>query len=481
MLTAEENAKPSSEAGRGPTISAEASLRILLVDDDPEVRSLLHEALVNRGHQVFEASTGSEALALLSHHPWDLALLDVRLPGMDGLTLFRRIRAETPDTAVILMTAYGAVQDAVDALREGAYSYVTKPFDPWEFVESTVGRLAAACAVKKALQESDTSDAHSEDPAAQVIGRSLVMRQLLTRLRTVAQSDAPLLILGETGTGKELVARTVHALGTRRAGPFIAVNCAAFPEALLEAELFGHDRGAFTGAIKKRDGRFKAAEGGTLMLDEIAEMSPSAQVKLLRVLEEGTFEPLGTNQTLKADVRIMSATHQDLKDAIAKGKFREDLYYRLNVLDLCVPPLRERAGDLPLLIQYFLRRLTPEGQAPPPLSPRAFATLSEYPFPGNVRELRHAIERALLLSKGQEIELQHLPQEIHGAPKADVEATGLRPLAQAMREFEREYLLRALASTDGGRGRTAELLGISRKNLWEKLKLHGISDADLED
>jgi DNA-binding NtrC family response regulator len=260
------------------------------------------------------------------------------------------------------------------------------------------------------------------------------------------------------------------------------VNCAAFPETLLEAELFGHERGAFTGAAKKRDGRFRAAHGGTLLLDEIAEMQPSAQAKLLRVLQEGTIEPLGTNESIKVDVRIVSATNRDLKKRIAEGLFREDLYYRLNVVAIAIPPLRDRRGDLPLLLHHFLRKFVAADHPIPEVGLRAWAALSNYPFPGNVREFAHAVQHAVVLSRGASIELEHLPEDIVGATRATGDANvDVKPLNAALKRFERDYLLRALALSGGRRIKAAEMLGISRKNLWEKLRAHGISDSDLDE
>ncbi|MFN7134647.1 MAG: sigma-54 interaction domain-containing protein, partial [Myxococcales bacterium] len=314
--------------------------------------------------------------------------------------------------------------------------------------------------------------------------RSPTAVRLCKRIEPIATSESAVLIIGESGTGKELVARSLHELGPRRERPFVAVNCAAFPETLLEAELFGHERGAFTGAVRKRDGRFKAADGGTLFLDEVAEMSPSSQAKLLRVLQEGTIEPLGTNAPIQVNVRILSATHRDLKKAMADGTFREDLFYRLNVIDVYVAPLRERRGDLPLLVEHFMQGLLPPRAPPPRISPAAWAALNEYPFPGNVRELQHAVEHALVLSRGAEIRLEHLPASITGGRQEyedGTAASSFLPLAVALREYEREYLLRALAAADGKKTRAAELLGISRKNLWEKLKGHGIVDSDFEE
>src|SRR4029077_18318999 len=382
-------------------------LDILLVDDEPDFRALVGDALRDAGHRVTLAANGAEGLSLISANVFDVMLCDIRLPRIDGLTLFRRVRQESPGTDVILITAHAAVADAVAALKEGAYDYITKPFDVDEIVLQ-MERIAAQRALKRELEQAraELSQRKGTNGARTIVGRSPPMLRLSERVETIAQSDAPVLITGESGTGKELIARTLHERSTRATKPFIAVNCAAFPETLLEAELFGHERGAFTGAVKRRDGRFKAADGGTLLLDEIAEVPLPAQAKLLRVLQEGTVEPLGTNEITRVDVRIISATHRNLRERIKEGRFREDLYYRLNVLDIEIPPLRDRRGDLPLLLQYFLNKFTPAGKSPPAISPRAWAVLSQYGFPGNVREFAHAIEHAVVLSGGNEIDVE---------------------------------------------------------------------------
>jgi DNA-binding NtrC family response regulator len=464
-------------------------LDILLVDDEPDFRTLVGEALRDAGHRVVLAANGAEGLTQISSNVFDVMICDIRLPKVDGLTLFRRVRQESPGTDVILITAHAAVNDAVAALKEGAYDYITKPFDVDEIILQ-MQRIATQRALKRELEQARAelsqrkSNGGGTGAAGAIIGRSPAMLRLAERIETIAQSDAPVLITGESGTGKELVARTLHERSNRRAKPFIAVNCAAFPETLLEAELFGHERGAFTGAVKRRDGRFKAADGGTLLLDEIAEVPLPAQAKLLRVLQEGTVEPLGTNESTKVDVRIISATHRNLRERIKEGKFREDLYYRLNVLDIEIPPLRERRGDMPLLLQYFLNKFTQPGKTPSTISPRAWAVLSQYHFPGNVREFAHAIEHAVVLANGGEIEVEHLPGGITGTldGASSTPAGSLRSLSAALKEFEHEYLLRALAQANGKKMKAAEILGISRKNLWEKLRLHGIaSEAEVED
>jgi DNA-binding NtrC family response regulator len=451
-------------------------LRVLLVDDEPSIRLTIAEKLRTDGHEVTCVVDGVEAIHRLEQFVYDVVITDMRMPRADGRAVFERVKKLAPDTSVIIITAYGGVSDAVEALKSGAIDYLAKPFDLDE-ITLRVRRIA-----ERRDLEHDLSEARRElaakSPEALIVGRSPAMVRLLGLVETIAQSDAPVLISGESGTGKELVARTIHESSGRRDRAFVAVNCAAFPETLLEAELFGHDRGAFTGAVRPRDGRFKAADGGTLFLDEIGEIPLLAQAKLLRVVQEGVVEPLGTNQRVPVDVRIISATHRNLRERIETGAFREDLYYRLNVLDLAIPPLRDRRGDLPILVEHFMARLVPSEQSLPSISPRAWAALSEYPFPGNVRELEHAIERAVVLSRGKEIDLEHLPEDIAG-PRTVEGGKGpsdIRPLSVAVKEFEREYLLRALEHAEGRKARAAEQLGISRKNLWEKLRAHGLGE-----
>lgn len=454
-------------------------LDILLVDDEQGLRDVLEEQLAERGHCVETADDGATAEECVKRRMFDVVICDVRPPQVDGLTLFRKIRKETPGTDVILMTAHSDVSQAVSALKEGAYDYLTKPFDMDELILQ-VRRIDEVRRLRRELDSART--ALGDRPSStSLVGQAPAIRRIQEMVKMVAQSDAPTLITGESGTGKEVVARMVHEQSSRREKPFVAVNCGALAESLVEAELFGHERGAFTGALRKRDGRFKAADGGTLLLDEVAELPLPAQTKLLRVLQEGTVEPLGTNTPVRVDVRIISATHRNLQERIKAGLFREDLFYRINVIELQIPPLRERPGDIPLLVNHFLARMTPTGAASPTISPAAWAALSQYTFPGNVRELSHAIEHALVLAGGKEIGVQHLPQGmVHPnttEPCGEAESPNLsdiRPLQAAVRDFEHAYLLRALRATEGKRARTAELLGISRKTLWEKLR----SDAD---
>jgi len=457
-------------------------LRVLVVEDDPDIRTAVTDALRDAGHEVVTVADGQLGLEQVVSTMFDVVVTDVRMPKLSGVALFHKVREVAPSTAVILMTSFATANEAVAALKQGAHDYLTKPFDVEELVIRVRG-IAERKALLGELAEARTRLAGTPDGA--IVGASPAIVRLLDLLSTVAVSDAPVLITGESGTGKELVARQLHALSGRSGKPFVAINCAAFPETLLEAELFGHERGAFTGAAKKRDGRFRAAHGGTLLLDEVAEIPLPAQAKLLRVLQEGTFEPLGSDVPVRVDVRVVSATHRDLKARIAQGTFREDLYYRLNGINLHVPPLRDRGSDLPLLVNHFLTRFsrTPGVDSPvPDLSLDAWRALAVYPFPGNVRELGHAMQHAVVLSRGGRIELEHLPPDIRTAATAGaLGAADLKPLAAVLKQAEREHLLRALAVAQGKRARAAELLGISRKNLWEKLNAHGISASDIDE
>jgi two-component system response regulator AtoC len=449
-------------------------LEILLIDDETSIRLPVGDALRARGHRVATASDGDEAMARLDAEVFHLVVSDVRLPKGDGFSILRRVRRDCPWTDVLLMTAYGTIADAVAAMKEQAIDYVTKPFDVQELV-TVVDRIDERRRLKEELREvrAQLAARRAEDL---LIGRSPPMARLREQIDAIASSDAAVLLTGESGTGKELVARMLHDRGPRRDRPFVAVNCAAVPGTLIEAELFGYERGAFTGAMRKREGRFAAADGGTLFLDEIGEMPQEAQAKLLRVLQDGTFEPIGTNTTVRVDVRLISATNRELRAAIEQGGFRQDLYFRIRVLELVLPALRDRPTDLPILVEHFLREFTPPAATSPiSLSPAAWAALGRYPFPGNVRELKHALQHATILARGGEIQLQHLPRDLQG--DADDEPAGhLRPLSMVLEEYEREHILRTLKTVEGERKRAADLLGISRKSLWKKMAKYGLSD-----
>jgi DNA-binding NtrC family response regulator len=441
-------------------------LDILLIDDEADIRLPLGEALRDLGHRVSLAADGGEAMRCLDHQTFNLVMSDVRLPKVDGFTILRRVREERPETHVVLMTAFGTIQEAVAAVKEAAVDYLTKPFELPE-VLGIVSRIDERWRLLRELAEARAQLAanHADH---MIEGRSPAMVHLRSQINAIANSSAAVLLAGESGTGKELAARMIHVASDRRERPFIPVNCAAVPATLIEAELFGHERGAFTGAVKRREGRFKAADTGTLFLDEIAEMPMEVQVKLLRVLQDGAFEPIGTNTPIKVDVRLISASNRDLKVMVAEGRFRQDLYYRIKVFELPLPPLRQRLVDLPILVEQFLREFTPEGQKTPTIAPAAWAALQTYSYPGNVRELKHAIQHATILAQGQQIEPHHLPAEFRS--KVEIPSSGsVEPLAMAMAQFEKRYIERTLQTTSGERARAAELLGISRKNLWEKM------------
>jgi DNA-binding NtrC family response regulator len=434
-------------------------LDILVVDDDQATRLSLAYALSDAGHRVVEAEDGEEAIALASERTFDVAVLDVRLPKVDGITIFRRLRTRAPRTAVILMTAFATIHDAVACLREGAYDYVTKPFDPEELTLRVIGHISEHVSLKRELEEARRLVA-SRDAGSPIVGTTPVMTRLVELVNTIAQSDAPVLVQGETGTGKQLVAHTLHARSPRKSSPFVAFDCAAFPESRIDVELFGGLDG----------GRIRAADGGTLLLAEVDTLPVTTQAKLLRVLEEGVVQPVAGGEPCPVRVRIVSSTQRDLKQLAREGRFRDDLLFRINVLDLQVPPLRERRADMPLLLAHFLRRFCP-GRVPPGIGPRAWDSLMSYPFPGNVRELAQALERAVVLAHGSEIDVEHLPETIttNSAPEEKLE-----PLSVASKDFEKRHVARALSLAGGDVDRAAELLGVSSRTLRQKRERYRI-------
>jgi DNA-binding NtrC family response regulator len=445
----------------------------LVVDDDPTVCSAIDAALRHAGHNATTSADGRQALALFDRQQFDLVLSDVRMPKLDGLTLFSTIRERSPTTPVILMTAHGAISEAVEAMQAGVADYISKPFELAELI-TRVTRLAERLWLERELLRppQNLSGARSR-----LVGTSPAMLELQRRIDTVAPTNATVVIRGDSGTGKELVARAVHEGSPRSEQPFVVINCAAFPEALIEAELFGHEKGAFTGAATKRDGRFKRADGGTLFFDEVGEIPMGMQVKLLRIVQEGTFEPLGSSHPVKVNARLVCATHCDLKQRVAEGTFREDLYYRLHVLDIRVPPLSSRLDDIPLLVAHFFGRFSDGGT--PRVTPRAWSALMSHHYPGNVRELEHAIHHAAVLSPNGEIDVTHLPPSISmlGGHAPEQRETD-QHLAVSMRGYERRCLMRALETTKGRKAEAARLLGITRKTLWEKLRSHQITTAE---
>ena len=472
--------------------------KLLLVDDEADVQYSFRRIFDSPEIELTTASSGEEALKFIPKiHP-DLVLMDIRMGGINGLETLRRIRELDSKLPVILMTAYGTTQTAIEAMKLGAYDYLLKPFDVPKLTQIVFGALKAARDMKRVVSYQPLLE--SEDYDLGVIGRSEPMQNVFKLIGQLAASDATALITGESGTGKELVARAIYHHSKRSKQPFLAINCAALPENLLESELFGHERGAFTGAASQRIGKFEQCNGGTIFLDEIGDMSLPTQTKILRVLQNGTFERVGGNQTVKVDVRVIAATNKPLEQAVAKREFREDLFYRLNVVRLEIPPLRNRAADIPLLVNYFLKKFA-QNQKPKSISPDALRLLENYAWPGNVRELENVIQRATVVTKGDVLLPIDLPAEITmrgGAlPRAEAGATEAatdtaastaeapKDLASTARllfrwarensslkvipAVERELIISALAETKGNQVQAAKLLGITRATLRKRV------------
>ena len=448
--------------------------KILVVDDDASHRTMLKAVLSAEGYQVQEADDGDTACREVEKNIFDLVLMDLRMKRMHGDAAQKKIYEISPGTPVVIMTAYGSVRSAVKALKAGAQNYLTKPIDVEELKILVVKTLHHRMLEEENLNLKERLDARFD--FGDIIGRSPSMRELFETLSLVAPSEATVLIQGESGTGKELVANAIHHNSHRKDRPFVKVNCAALPETLLESELFGHEKGAFTGAAGPKKGRFQLADRGTLFLDEIAEMAPATQAKILRVLQEREFEPVGGTRTVQVDTRVISASNRNLEEEIVAGRFREDLYYRLNVVMIKVPPLRDRSTDIPLLADYFLKHYAEKNhRSLKGFHPRAMDLLLRHAWPGNVRELENVIERAVIMARGDRVAPSHFPNTLqdHDANKSAKEpvlASG-RPL----KEVEKEMILKTLEDMGGNRTRTAETLGISRRTLQLKLKVYGIN------
>ncbi|MBW2501569.1 MAG: sigma-54-dependent Fis family transcriptional regulator [Deltaproteobacteria bacterium] len=443
--------------------------RILLAEDDEIMRETLFDRLAKSGWQVDSARDGREAIKLVEQNFYNLVLSDIRMPGLDGTTLLGKILRLSPGTDVILMTAYGSVESAVTCLKKGAADYILKPFD-MDDLTIRIMRLLDM----QAMRARCSSLEEQFGGRAPIIGSSWPMQSLLAMIDQVAASDTTVLITGESGTGKELVAAAIHYGSQRSSGPYIRINCAAIPENLMESELFGHEKGAFTGADARKIGKFEAASGGTILLDEIGEMPLPLQAKLLRVLQEREIERVGGNRTIKVDVRIICSTAKNLAEEARRGSFREDLFYRLQVIPILVPPLRERKEDIPELCRYFLEEFSKGRSVPLQISEQTLRALKAYDYPGNVRELKNILERISVLAAEPVIEPWHLPPDCGGSVHEEAESSSLN-LAAAVAATEKAFILKALRLTGGRRAKAAELLGISRKNLWEKLKLHNVS------
>ncbi|HSB80945.1 MAG TPA: sigma-54 dependent transcriptional regulator [Candidatus Methylomirabilis sp.] len=456
---------------------ARDSSRVLVVDDDPEIVAVLTELLKKAGHQASAVSTGAAAIAAGKEEPFDVILVDVRLPDMDGLAVLRAVQAVTPEVAVIVMTAFGTVEMAIQAIKAGAYDYVPKPFKLDEV------RIAVARALerKRLLAENRKyrQALRGKYRLENVVGASGPMLEIFKTVARVAPTRSTVLLQGESGAGKELIARTLHYNSDRAQAPFVTVDCGALAETLLESELFGHEKGAFTGATSTKRGLFEAARGGTCFLDEIGDISPAVQARLLRVLQEHEIKRVGGTEPIRVDVRVIAATNQNLEALVKAHRFREDLFFRLSVVTLGIPPLRERVPDIPLLADFFLRKFATEtGKPVERIGSDALALLCGYPWPGNVRELEHTIERAVILTQNPTLLPQDLPPEMRSEK---IVTGGKSSPVLPLREMERRHLLFALERAHGNRKQAAEWLGITRRTLYRMAHRYGIELSAMDD
>ena len=442
---------------------------VLIIEDDKTMRITLADALKNEGYTVYAATDGKEGMTAIKEGSFSLIITDVRLPDITGMKILRHVRKEGISSIIIVMTAYGSIEDAVKAMRNGAYDYITKPFDLDEMlliVHRALDHQAVAAENVRLKKELSSCYKYPN-----IIGESECMRTVFSLLDRISRTESTVLILGESGTGKELIASAIHYHSSRKDKPLIKVNCAALPENLIGSELFGYEKGAFTGAAKRKPGRFEMADGGTIFLDEIGDLPMLTQTKILRVLEEQTFERLGGTKTLKVDVRIVAATNKNLSKEVKKKTFREDLYFRLNVIPVELPPLRKRRNDIPLFIDLFSKRFNDQLGTTVRFDPGAVKVLMSYNFPGNVRELRNIIERCITLADSQIIMKSELPPHLL---KDQRKQTPLANLAEILAEAEKAHIDKILKITSGNRTRAAELLGISRKTVWEKINIYNL-------
>lgn len=442
-------------------------ISILIVDDEESVRDSLFNWFVEDGFRVECAENARKALTMLESDDFDIILADIKMPGMDGLEMLRRIKEIKSESIVIVMTAFATVDTAVKALKDGAYDYVTKPFDPDDLTHliRNATKQIALTEENETLKQKVISLEHVED----IIGKSAAMKNVLRQVESVAQTNSSVIITGESGTGKELVSRAIHANSTRKFFPFVSVHCGALSESLLESELFGHEKGAFTGAMYNRKGRFEMADSGTIFLDEIATISTKMQVELLRVLETKTFMRVGGNKEITSDFRVICATNKDLKILVEQGIFREDLFYRLNVVNIEIPPLRERKEDIPLLVDHFIKKYSLSMNKPQvSIDVAALNRIQEFNFPGNIRELENMIERAIVIGNGKRITLKDLPED-----KAVVSSS-----VESLDDFERAFILQILNKYEWNISKTARALKVDRVTLYNKIKKYNLKLAD---
>lgn len=454
--------------------------RILVVDDERSMREMLCILLEREGYDAVEAKNAEDALNLFEASVYDLVISDIQMPGMNGIELLARIKKLSPEVPVLMITAFSTAEQAVDAIKLGAFHYFTKPFNNDE-----IRALVRNALEKRDLKQENIllkQDAHSKDGYCGIIGKSARMRELFGMIQKVAGSLSSVLILGESGTGKELAARAIHMSSARKSKPFVAVNCGAIPETLIESELFGHKKGAFTGAVADRPGLFEQADGGTLFLDEIGELPLLLQTKLLRVLQEREFRRVGDAVVRKTDVRVLTASNRELRDQVSTGGFREDLFYRINVVQIVMPPLRDRVEDIPLLVDHFFRKYCDSAHTGDTITPNALKMLMTYPFPGNIRELENVVERSLILDR-QIISENSLPEQVRTVRTvclgSDVTIPeGGMSLEPLLEDLEKRYLLKALERTGGAKKKAAELLGMSFRSFRYRLAKFGLDSGD---
>ena len=440
---------------------------ILLVDDEKNTREGMALALVTSGYKILSAGSGEEALKILKNGPVDVMLTDLIMDGMDGLALMRRAKELIPDIVVFMLTAYGTVETAVQGMKAGAFDYLTKPVN-LDKLELLVARALASLRMEKENVELK-KQLHTKFGLEHIVGHSKKMQDVFRIVQQVNASKATVMIQGESGTGKELIARAIHFTGPKKDRPFVAVHCAALAESLLESELFGHERGAFTGAIDRKIGRFEMANTGTLFLDEVSEMSPATQVKLLRVLQEREFERVGGNKTIKVNVRIITATNKDLKVQVREGRFREDLFYRLNVVTITIPPLRERMEDMPLLVNAFLQEFSLENnKIVEGAAPEVLNTFASYAWPGNIRELRNTLETMVILSHNRTLQVADIPADLLSGPTASARPSEATPMN--VHDAEKSLIEKALERAGNNKSKAAGILGMSRRTLHRKIK-----------
>ena len=458
--------------------------RILIVEDNETMRSGVALVLERMGHEAVGVAGGPEGLARMQEGAFDLVITDYKMDRMDGLEVLEAVKGGWPDADVVLITAYGTIEIAVEAMKKGAADFITKPFPP-DVLRLKVERVLEHRETRRERERLGEENRYLREEIGgrynfgEMVGRSDRMQGVFATVRKVAASDSAVLIYGESGTGKELVARAIHAQSARGDGPFVKVNCGGMPRDLVESELFGHEKGAFTGAVRRKKGKFELGEGGTIFLDEIGDIPLEVQVNLLRVLQEKEFDRVGGEETLRADVRVVAATHRVLKEMVAEGTFREDLFYRLEVIPILLPPLRERKGDIPDLVEHFLRKKCREMNRPiVRLAPRAQEALMNYRWPGNVRELENVIERTIVLSDGEELDLNDLPLAFDaegGAEASEGLPEGEIPLGRMLEDLERKLIEQALERSGGVKTRTAEILGIKTSALYYKLDKYGLA------